>query len=234
MRYLIKNLIWIFYFSLALSFALPSISQAQSVGEAIVVIQEKPFRKKFRPEFSLLAGWVPSNPFITYLPVEARIGFFISEGFGIEIGGGLYPGSIGTSPIKNQINEDLKQYPHFLGVKIFEQQAFYASMNLTWTPVHGKIRITGLNWIAYWEIFFQLGGGITGVYNYEYTGRFASLTTNPIEIRPTFNVGIGNRLWITRWLALKLDLREYLFQKQIGRGGLSQHLTIMLGLSFLI
>ena len=234
MRHLIRNSIYFTCFALAIFLSLPSKPAIAQGSEAIVVIQKKPFYKKKRVEFSFLAGWVPSNPFITYLPLEARIGFHLAEGFGLEIGGGLYPGAIGKSPIKNQINEDLKKYPHFLGVKIFEQQVFYANFDMNWTPIHGKIRIAGLNWIAYWEILIQLGAGITGVYNYEYTGRLASSKTNPIELRPTFNVGIGNRLWITKWLAFKLDLREYLFQKQIGRGGLSQHLSIMLGFSIIL
>lgn len=234
MRPLIRNTISFTCLALAIFLSLPAKPASAQGSEAIVVIQKKPFSKKKSLEISVLGGWIPSNPFVTYFPLEARIGFHIAEGFGLELGGGFYPGSIGKSPIKNQINEDLKKYPHFLGVKLYEQQVFYASFDMNWTPIHGKIRLAGLNWIAYWEILIQIGGGITGVYNDEYVGRNASSKTNPIQIRPTFNVGIGNRLWITRWLALKLDIREYLFQKQVGRGGLSQHLSIMVGLSVVL
>lgn len=110
---------------------------------------------------------------------------------------------------------------------------FYVNLNLNWTPIHGKIRFAGTAWIGYWEMFFQLGGGVTGVYDEEYIGRKADPNLNPIVMRPTFNVGLGYRLWFTRWLNLRIDIREYLFQKQIGRGGLSQHLSILIGLSFL-
>ncbi len=185
-------------------------------------------------EFGVFGGWIPSNPFVTYIPLEARIGFHAAEGFGLEITGGLYPGSLGKSPLKNTINDDLKKFPHFLGVKLFEQQVFYANFNLNWTPITGKVRFAGAQWIGYWEIMFQLGGGVTGVYNEEYIGRKANPELNPIQMRPTFNVGLGLRLWLTQWLNFRVDLREYLFQKQIGRGGLSQHLSLMLGLSFIV
>lgn len=209
----------------------PQTAHAQS--ESIVVIQKKPHLKKYRVEFTLLAGVIPSNPFLTYIPIEGRIGFHLSEGFAIEAGGGYFP-PLGAGTIKNQINDDLKRFPHFLGVRIFEQQVFYANIDLVWTPIYGKMRVDALNWIAHWEIFIQLGGGITGVYDFERSGRFDSDLTNPLKFRPTLNVGAGTRLWLTNWMTLRLDIREYLFQKQIGKGGLSQHLAIMLGISFVI
>ncbi len=218
----------------AVLFGLFFQERAAEAQEAIVVIKERAFTKSKRLELSAMLGWVPTNPFVTYFPLETRAAFHISEGFGLELTGGLYPFSFGRKPIKNQINDDLKKYPHFLGVKIYEQQVFYANLDIVLTPIYGKIRIAGFDWIAYWEIFFQFGGGITGVYNNEYVGKYASPTTNPIQLRPTVNFGAGNRLWVTRWFALRIDLRQYLFQKQVGRGGVSQHLTLMVGLSFII
>lgn len=209
----------------------PNLSQAQ---EAVVVIQKRTHTKKMKVELGVLGGYIPSNPFVSYVPLELRIGFHPAEGLGLEVTGGLYPGSIGTSPLKNSINDDLKRFPHFLGVKLFEQQVFYVNLDLNWTPIHGKIRMAGTAWIGYWELFFQLGGGVTGVYDEEYIGRKADPSLNPIKMRPTFNVGVGYRLWLTHWMNLRIDVREYLFQKQIGRGGLSQHLSILLGLSFLL
>lgn len=210
---------------------IPLAAYAQS--ERIVVIQKRPFLKQNRLEVSVLAGVIPSNPFLTYIPIEGRIGFHLSEGFALEAGGGYFP-PLGVGTIKNQINDDLKRFPHFLGVRIYEQQVFYANLDLVWTPIHGKIRVAGLQWIAYWEIFLQIGGGVTGVYDVERSGRFDSDKTNPLKIRPTLNVGAGTRLWLTRWLTLRLDIREYLFQKQVGKGGLSQNLAILVGLSFVI
>lgn len=233
MRRLIQNPVLCVFWLLAVLFVWSPMSTAHA-QEAKVVIKKRPFPKKNKVEIGVFGGWIPSNPFVTYAPVEARIGFHAAEGFGLEITGGLYPGSIGRSPLKNTINDDLKRFPHFLGVKLFEQQVFYANLNLNWTPVYGKFRFAGLNWVGYWEMFFQLGGGVTGVYNEEFVGRKANADLNPIQMRPTFNVGAGFRIWFTHWMNLRFDVREYLFQKQIGRGGLSQHLSIMMGLSFLI
>lgn len=221
---------------------LPCLAQTGG-GEQIVVIQQKAFSKTRRVEFTLLGGVVPSNPFITYVPFEGRIAFHLSEGFGLEIGGGYYP-SFGSEasqgsgrydgPLKNNIIEDLKSHPHYLGVKLFEQQVFYANIDFLWTPIFGKVQLFGANAITYWELAFQLGAGVTGVYDDERSGRFNDDKTNPIKLRPTINFGVSGRLWLTRWLNLKIDVREYLFQKQVGKGGLSQHLAIMLGLSFIV
>jgi len=219
--------------ALAVAAVTSSPTTAHAQGEQIVVIQKKPFSKKYRLEISLFAGVVPSNPFLTYIPLEGRLGFHLSEGFAIEAAGGYSP-PLGAGTIKNQIHEDLKGFPHFLGVRIFEQQVFYANLDLVWTPIHGKLRVAALQWIAYWEILVQIGGGVTGVYDFERSGRFDSDNTNPIKMRPTLNLGAGTRLWLTRWLTLRLDIRMNLFQKQIGKGGLSQHLSIVAGLSFVL
>ena len=224
---------------LGLLFIFPLSSFAQTGGgEQRVVIQKKTHTKNSKIEFSILGGVVPNNPFITYIPLELRAAFHFTEGFGLEIGGGYYP-PVGsekdyTGPIKNPIVPMLKNNPHYLGVHIFEQQSFFASLDFLWTPIFGKMEIFGANAIAYWEIAFQLGGGITGVYNEERSGRFATDEKNPIKIRPTINFGATMRFWLTHWLILKLDIRDNFFQKQVGKGGLSQHLTVMLGLSVII
>lgn len=223
MRYLILAFIC---FAIILT---SSTVYAQGGGEQIVVIQEKPHLKKFRIEFSALGGWVPSNPFLTYFPVEGRLGLHFSEGFALELGGGWYP------PVtKNQINDDLKSYPHYLGARIFEEQVFYANLDMQWTPINGKIRLAGIDSIVYWEIYFQIGAGVTGVHDHERVGPYKDIKKNPLKLRPTFNFGFGNRLWLTNWFALKMDLREYIFQKQVGRGGLSQHTSLLLGFSLII
>ncbi len=222
-----------------LLFVFPLDSFAQTGGgEQQVVIQKKTHTKSSKIEFSLLGGVVPSNPFITYIPVEARLAYHFTEGFGLELGGGYYP-PVGSEkdyegPIKNPIVDILKNRPHQLGVHIFEQQLFYASFDFLWTPIFGKMELFGLNEIAYWEIALQLGGGITGLYDDERSGRFATDKTNPIKIRPTINFGVTMRFWMTHWLIFKVDLRDHFFQHQVGKGGLSQHLTVMLGLSAIL
>tara|TARA_B100000609_G_scaffold199334_1_gene202166 strand:- start:3325 stop:4029 length:705 start_codon:yes stop_codon:yes gene_type:complete len=233
-----RKLIRLLLCSVGLFCLFPLTAEAQTGGEGIVVIQENVFRKSMRVEFTALGGVVPSNPFITYIPFEGRLAFHFTEGFGLELGGGYYPNFGSTKdyqgPIKSHIIDDLKSHPHYLGVHVFEQQIFYGNIDFNWTPIFGKLQLFGANTITYWEIAFQLGAGITGVYDDEYSGRFASEETNPIKIRPTINFGATMRFWLTNWLTLKLDVREYLFQKQVGKGGLSQHLSLMLGLSVII
>jgi outer membrane beta-barrel protein len=216
-------------FSLLVALLLPAAAFPQTGGgERIVVIQEKAISKKYRLELTLLYGWVPTNAFLTYTPVEGRLAFHLSEGFGLEVSGGWYP-PLGYGTFKNPINDDLRKPPHYLGVTILEQQVFYVNLDVLWTPVYAKLKIG--NWITQGEFYIQLGGGMTGVYDQEHVGRHES---DPITFRPAFNFGAGARLWLLSWLSLKLDFKEFLFQKQVGKGGISQHSTLMLGLSFVI
>jgi outer membrane beta-barrel protein len=223
---------------------LPSVSFAQLSG-GIAVIKPRAIVKSKRLEISVLQGWNPSNPFFTYLPVEGRIGFHFSEGFGIELSGGYNPpygsdpATKYTGPLKTSLSTDLQNDPLFVGVKVFEQQVFHASLALMIEPVFGKVRLAGLNTILYWDIYLYFGVGITGVYDQEVTGEKNSDDKfNPLQIRPTLSFGLGNRFWFNRHIALKIDLRESLFQKQaknsIGQGGLAQYLTLSVGLSFTI
>ena len=225
-----RRLITVFFLSLAVLFVAPAVSFAQSGGEQIVTIAPKPHLKKNRFEATILGGWMPSNPFLTYFPLELRLGFHLAEGFAIEATGGYY-----LPVVKNDINELLKTHPHYLGVRIFEEQIFYANLDMVWTPVYGKFRFFGLDWIGYWEIYFQFGAGVTGVYDFERIGPNTDTEIrNPMKMRPTVNFGAGARLWITDWFNLRVDLRQFFFQKQVGRGGLSQHTLLLGGFSFII
>lgn len=225
-------------FLLTLFFFAPSLASAQ-VGDQLVIIQKKAHSKKGRFEISAFFGWVANNPYLTYLPIEGRLAYHISEGFGIEASFGYYP-PFGSGPnrysgpIKNRLVDDLRRDPHFVRVELYEQQVFYAHFDLLWTPIYGKLNIESLSWIGYWEIFLQLGGGFIGIRDQEFSGNYASDESNPIRIRPTVNFGIGNRFWVTNWFALRLDIRHFLYQRQFGNGGISQNLTLSAGISFVI
>lgn len=223
---------------------LPSNSFAQLSG-GIAVIKPRAISKSKRLEISILQGWNPSNPFFTYLPVEGRLGFHLTEGFGIEVSGGFNPpygndkATKYTGPLKTSLSNDLQNDPLFVGVKVFEQQVFFASVALMVEPVFGKVRLAGLNTILYWDIYLYFGLGVTGVYDQEVRGEKNSQDQfNPLQIRPTLSFGLGNRFWFNNNIALKIDLRESLFQKQaknsIGQGGLAQYLTLSVGLSITI
>ena len=217
----------------------PSLATAQTVGEQIVVITPRAHSKEGRFEVGAFFGWVANNPYLTYLPIEGRLAYHFAEGFSLEGTFGYYPhfGS-GTNrysgPIKNRLIEDLRGEPHFVRAELYEQQELYAHFDLQWTPLYGKMNVVGLQNIAHWEIFLQLGAGFIGVFDFENSGRNTDRRNNPMRLSPTVNFGFGTRFWITDWFALRLDLRHFLFQRQFGNGGVTQNLTVAFGLSFLL
>ncbi len=216
----------------------PQVS-AQSVGEQIAIITERANQKSGRFEIGAFFGWVANNPYLTYLPIEGRLAFHFAEGFSFEGTFGYYP-PFGSGqnrysgPLRNRLIEDLRSDPHYVRVEVFEQQELYGHFDLQWTPLYGKIYTEGIKALGHWEIYLQLGAGFIGVLDFENSGSNTNRERNPMRMRPTVNFGAGTRFWLLDWLTLRLDVRHFLFQRQFGNGGVTQNLTVALGLSFVL
>ena len=204
----------------------PVLVTAQTAGgEAIVVIQERAYERKHRVEITALGGWGPTNPFLTYYPIEGRVAFHITETFGVEASFGYF------FVVENAIINQMKLKPHYLRVTVFEQQAMYFALGALWTPINGKIRLSPFNAILYWDVYIQMGAGGNMVYDDQPIGKHSK---DSPSFRAAFNFGAGFRVWFNKYMALKLDLKESVFQKQKGKGGVFQHTNVMLGLCLII
>jgi outer membrane beta-barrel protein len=100
------------------------------------------------------------------------------------------------------------------------QYQFGAHLNFTYVPVYGKFSMFN-------EFIFQ--------YDAYIVGGVGLMRTRPtpvvdpevrrfdFDVRIAFNVGIGLRVFVTRWLAIFAELRDYMYLEQL------ENLTVALG-----
>jgi outer membrane beta-barrel protein len=85
-------------------------------------------------------------------------------------------------------------------------------LNFSYVPIYGKFAMFK-EWIVHWDVWVIGGGGfiftrpipvIDPEYReFDYSAKFS------------FNVGLGGRLYLTRFLAIYLELRDYIFPEEL-------------------
>ena len=64
-----------------------------SVERDLAMVREKLYERKGRFAVGLYGGFLPSEPFFNYVPVGGRVGYFLTDEMGIELGGSTSWGS---------------------------------------------------------------------------------------------------------------------------------------------
>jgi len=86
-------------------------------------------------------------------------------------------------------------------------------INFTYVPMYGKFALLK-EWILHWDVWILGGGGFIftkprAVIDPEYR------EFDEYSMKFCFNVGIGARVYLTRFLALFVELRDYIFPEEL-------------------
>lgn len=85
-------------------------------------------------------------------------------------------------------------------------------INFTYVPIYGKFALAK-EWILHWDVWILGGGGFiftrpVAVIDPEYR-------SFDYNMKFCFNVGIGGRLYLTRFAAIYVELRDYIFPEEL-------------------
>lgn len=220
---------------------------AQSGGRfddyEIRVIRPRYFTKTGRMELGGQLSVVMNQTFTyTYL-ATGILNYHFSEAWALELGG-----AYGFSIDK----EDKRLLDSEFDIKTQIIRTKYAfNGGVLWTPIYGKYQLsTGR--LVYFDTFLSAGAGMTGVeYLYDHCSpserlRDGTITPDPpppgTKSYPTFIIGLGQRFFASRTLALRWDVRDHLFSYNDADGAcnpetadgvskLHQNVTMQLGAS---
>jgi outer membrane beta-barrel protein len=114
-------------------------------------------------------------------------------------------------------------------------------LELGWSPVYGKLNAFSEK-VAHFDMSLLLGGDLIAYREVISSARAAELQLTGAEppIVRTFggHVGLGVRAFLSSWLALRLEVKDYLFRVDVPNGGTSKKLENQLftelGLSFFL
>jgi len=135
------------------------------------------------------------------------LAFYPSEDFGLEV-------LVTRTPIKFRLEEPFSSFDaeqHFT-----PSAAYQAVASLLWSPIHAKFKFSEST-IVHGDIFAMAGAG---------------RTFHESVLGLTWEAGFGLKLYFSRFVTFRLELRDFLIpQEVLGRGRSTNNLTILGGLS---
>ena len=170
-------------------------------------VQRRDFLKKHRFELSGLGGFYASDALSSTYSYGGAVAFYPSEDFGLEF-------LLTRTPMQFRLEQPFTafdQQTHFSPTVAWQGIA-----SLLWSPIHAKFKFSETR-IIHSDIFAVAGAG---------------RTFDPSVLGLTWEVGGGLKLYFNRYLAFRLDLRDFLLpQEVLGRGRITNNVTILAGLS---
>ena len=170
-------------------------------------VQRRDFLKKHRFELGAVGGYYASDALSSTYTTGGAVAYYPSEDFGLEV-------LVTRTPIHFKLEEPFSTFDaeeHFKpGV------AWQGVLSLLWSPIHAKFKFTEAT-IVHGDIFALAGAG---------------RTFHESVLGLTWEAGFGLKLYLSRFVAFRLEVRDFLNpQEVLGRGRSTNNLTILGGLS---
>lgn len=170
--------------------------------EEIYAVQQIYALRLNRLELAPNVGFTLNDPYVNHPSVGASINYWWTNVLAIGANFNWYQGLEGESDLNFFVRRSTR-----VAIPITEYQ-FGANLNFTYVPLYGKFMAFD-DFIFQWDAYIVGGAGV--------------MRTRPVavvdpEVRQfdfgfklAFNVGVGIRVFLTKWLALYGELRNYAF-----------------------
>jgi outer membrane beta-barrel protein len=161
------------------------------------VVQNRLYSKEYRLEMQLFGGILATDPFLTVQTLGASVGFHFSEYLSLHVLG--WKSYVSPSGALTAVQENLSARQ---GVPLIPDtnypNAYYGS-ELSGSLLYGKLSVIGKA-IIYYDFHLLAGAGITS-------------TESGNDI--TGHIGVGQQVFLTKNLSLRIDYRLMRFQERL-------------------
>jgi outer membrane beta-barrel protein len=183
-----------------------SAGRNQEVREEVYAVQQIYALRINRVELSPSVSFTLNDPFVSHTGLGLGLNYWWTNVLAVGANFIWYEGFEAESDLNFFVLRSSR-----LGVRINSYQ-LGAHLNFTYVPIYGKFAM--LN-----EFIFQ--------YDAYVVGGVGLLRTRPIPVidsfvrrfdydfRVAFNLGVGLRVFVTRWLAVFAELRNYMYLEQL-------------------
>ncbi len=211
----------------------PSDPRYWSSVRGIQTVQRRPYLKEGRFAATAYVGIIPNNIFSQYFPVGLRLNYFVLENLGLELSGSYACGltniggdsSCGRDTGLTQTLTD-RQGINSDGVLLGDEQIAHFNFGVLWSPVFGKAAFHNKT-LDYFDMY--LFGGIGGVVKQTTPG----FNQDPeVDFGVEGAIGAGLMYYLTNNYVLRLDFRQFIFQKVTG--GVANPSEISLGFTYML
>jgi len=182
-------------------------TEAKKVVKAeVYAVQQNPVLKYHRFEVRPFWGVTMNDQFVSHPGPGLDLNFYITNVLAIGINGNFYSGLNVDSDFNFQNRRATR-----VAVPLTEY-SWAAALNFTYVPVYGK---------------FAGFGSFIFSYDIYATGGVGALSTRPIAVidpdnrtfdfkpKIAFNVGLGLRIFLTKWLAANIEVRDYIYPEKL-------------------
>ena len=171
-------------------------------------VQRRDFLKRHRFELSGVGGFYASDALSSTYSYGGAIAFYPSEDFGLEV-------LVTRSPVQFRLVEP---FDTFTGEEHFAPSTAWQSIaSMLWSPIHAKFKFTEQT-IIHGDVFAIAGAG---------------RTFHESVMGLTWEAGAGLKLYLAKYVSFRFDVRDFLLpQEVLGRGRITNNVTVLGGLSF--
>jgi outer membrane beta-barrel protein len=169
-------------------------------------VQKRDFLKKHRFEIAAVGGAYAADALSSTYVYGGAVSFFLSEDFGLE-----------AMVLRNPVSYRLQDPIIAAGLlHSFKAGAAWNALGaMVWSPIHAKLRFTPRH-ITHADLLIVAGAGQT-----------LSDATQGL----TFQAGIGIKLYLSRFLSLRIDVRDLIIpQEVLGHPQNTHNIITMFGL----
>ena len=148
-----------------------------------------------------------NDQFVSHPGPGLALNYYITNVLAIGLNGNFYAGLNGDSDFNFQNRRATR-----VAVPLNEYQ-WGANLNFTYVPMYGKFAAAFGDFIFHYDAYVVGGVG--------------AISTRPIAVidpdnrnfsykpKVDFNVGLGIRIFLNRWLAATLEVRDYIYNEQL-------------------
>lgn len=175
-------------------------------GHPVWAVQQVYALRAHRVDVQPSFGFSMNDPFVQHQSFSVGAAFYITEVLAAGISFNWYRGLNAPTETNFSVSRATHQT-----VPINEYM-LGAQINFTYVPIYGKFALLK-EWIVHWDVWVLGGGGF--IFTRPYAVIDPEYRSFDFGMKFSFNVGIGGRLYLTRFAALFVELRDYIFPEEL-------------------
>lgn len=177
-----------------------------AANEEIFAVQQIYALRINRVELIPSAAFTLNDPFVQHNAVSLGLTYWFTNVLGIGVNFLWYEGLEQESDLNFQVRRSTR-----LAVPVSNYQ-FGAHLNFTYVPIYGKFNMFN-EFIFQWDAYVLGGVGLMRTRPVPVVD--PEVRSFDFDIRIAFNIGIGIRVFVTRWLAIFGEIRNYMYLEQL-------------------
>ena len=173
----------------------PLAARAQTVAEAereedyVRVVQPLPFTRGGRLAIAPLFSLSINDPLVETFTAGANMTYFFKDFIGITFGF-HYAFDAKRSAQNALLSQQVRPETNPL--------KWVGGVGVEWVPIYGKFSLFNRS-ITHWDVYLTAGGAVQA--------------TQHGSIGPAGFLGLGTRFFLSSWLTLNVDVRDYLYNE---------------------